>query len=443
MKLSKLFSLIVSFVSITIVTSQISQSEVDSYDENGKTALINAALKKDFNQVKSLLEKGANVNLPELKGLKGTPLMYATSTNDLKLCALLIDEGAEINQLDVNNDHALNWATYYGYIPIMKLLIKKGADVELKSKHGTAVDVAFRLWHNDSIAEPFKETVIAKQLSKAEKKLIKAVQNSDYHDVRKLFKSGLSPNVKDKLDTPILHLAIHRNDTEMVNLLIGEEVDINSMNRVGQTALAWAARFGHLDILNSLLKSGSDVNKAGKEYRLTPLMGAAVNGKESVITLLLENNASIGEKDVVNEATALHWSLWYRHTNVAKILLHHGADFKYKALDNTYSAYEVAELSKMDDVLLLMDALKEKTNTLKGSWKIQEIHYEYPDTTYIASEEKHGRFIFSDNNYSLMYNPRMQNRKPFKNLSKPNESEIVYAFRSIVFNAGSIKLKII
>ncbi|WP_282042645.1 lipocalin-like domain-containing protein [Winogradskyella flava] len=71
-----------------------------------------------------------------------------------------------------------------------------------------------------------------------------------------------------------------------------------------------------------------------------------------------------------------------------------------------------------------------------GSWKLQEIQYQYTDTTYIVNDEDHGRFIFTDSNYVLIYNPRMQKRKAFDNLSKPTIEEISTAFRSIVFNTG-------
>ena len=78
---------------------------------------------------------------------------------------------------------------------------------------------------------------------------------------------------------------------------------------------------------------------------------------------------------------------------------------------------------------------------LIGSWKLQEIHYQYSDTTYIAKDEDYGRFIFTDFNYALMYNPMMQKRIPFKNLSKPSSEEMTKAFQNIVFNTGSYRLE--
>lgn len=76
-------------------------------------------------------------------------------------------------------------------------------------------------------------------------------------------------------------------------------------------------------------------------------------------------------------------------------------------------------------------------NPLEGSWKMQEIHYIYEDTTYIGNPITYGTFIFAPKRYSLLYNPWTTQRKAFDTLSKPTDTEIKAAFQSIVFNSGS------
>ncbi|WP_456437614.1 lipocalin-like domain-containing protein [Psychroserpens sp.] len=78
----------------------------------------------------------------------------------------------------------------------------------------------------------------------------------------------------------------------------------------------------------------------------------------------------------------------------------------------------------------------EKTNPLEGSWKMQEIHYIYKDTTYIGNIT-YGTLLFAPKRYSLLYNPWTIERKAFDTLSKPTDAEIKAAFQSIVFNSGS------
>ena len=116
----------------------------------------------------------------------------------------------------------------------------------------------------------------------------------------------------------------------MVKLLIKHKANLNMLNRVGQTPLAWSARYGHLSVAELLLHSGADANLIGNEYKLTPLIASAVNGNVSMSALLLESKANIDTKDVVNAGSALHWALWFNHKEVAKLLLHHDADYNYK-----------------------------------------------------------------------------------------------------------------
>ena len=441
MKFSTLIILFfLCFFNGTQTRAQDTIKDVNAFDNNGKTTLIRAISSKKIDEVKSLLNKGANINLAEKKGLQGTPLMYAASTGNIELCKLLIENNANINQLDINKDHALNWATFYGHIAVMKLLIQNGTDLSIKSKHGTALDVSQRLWHHDSVANVFRSNKQTTLLSKNEQKFIKAIKQENYDDLKKLLKRGVSPNLKDEIGIPVLQLASQIGNKQMVEFLVDNGADINCINRVGQTPLTWASRFKHLDIVKYLLNKGADVNKTDQKYQLTSLIGAAVGGDISIGELLINNRAHINHKDVVNNAAALHWAIFYGNNDFVEFLIDNGANYHEKAMEqNMYSAYDMAKNYKNEKLIKLIedkDLAKEKAELL-GSWKVQEIHYQYSDTTYIMKAQDHGRFIFSKKTYALMYNPRMEIRVPFKNLSKPNQDEINSAFSSMVFNTGS------
>ncbi|MCB0279049.1 MAG: lipocalin-like domain-containing protein [Calditrichaeota bacterium] len=90
-------------------------------------------------------------------------------------------------------------------------------------------------------------------------------------------------------------------------------------------------------------------------------------------------------------------------------------------------------------LLLYSCAKKENTiiNPLHGSWLMKEIHYIYPDSTYSQPQAFTGRFLFTKNHYSIMYNPWTNERIPFQILSKPSDAEILASFKTIVFNSGS------
>jgi len=75
-------------------------------------------------------------------------------------------------------------------------------------------------------------------------------------------------------------------------------------------------------------------------------------------------------------------------------------------------------------------------NPLIGEWEIKEIHWKTKDTTYSIRDAQPGLLIISQNKYSIIWTPINDARKPFEQLSKPTDDEILEGFRSIVFNAG-------
>ncbi len=85
--------------------------------------------------VKLLIDRGADVNLPDDEGY--TPLMTACSMRNQRIAKLLIDNGAEINAVELTYGmSALQTACEAGDERIFDLLIEQGADVEHVDKYG-------------------------------------------------------------------------------------------------------------------------------------------------------------------------------------------------------------------------------------------------------------------------------------------------------------------
>lgn len=403
--------------------------------EDGQTPLIKAINEKSRKIIEVLIDQGADLNLPENEGLRGTPLMYAGAWNDAGISKLLLEAGADVNAVDVNKDPALNWATYYGHVQVMKLLISEGADLNVRSKHGQAVDVGLRLWHADSVMEVFRNTSIALPQAKREREFFQFVQSNDLKNTTKILTKYNLANSKDVLGTPLLQLAVQQGWTQMVDLLLSKGANPNEINRVGQTPLAFAARFEYREVVDLLIRAGADPNMAGSEYYLTPLMGAAIGGNVDIGVKLIEAGAKLELKDVVNQCAALHWSLLYGHENFAIMLLEKGADFHTKVLEGGHTAKSLAKALKLKSVSGWIDKHELENNPLKGSWRIDQLHYLRTDTT-IKVKVSQGRFIFSDRHYHLIYNPWIEKRRPFVSLSYPTTEEMVHAFQTLVFNSG-------
>jgi ankyrin repeat protein len=85
--------------------------------------LIAAAHEGDIALIKSLLEKGADVNTADKDG--NTALMQASNNGHTKTAKLLIEKGAEVNAIDKNGWTALMVASYNSHTETAKLLLEK------------------------------------------------------------------------------------------------------------------------------------------------------------------------------------------------------------------------------------------------------------------------------------------------------------------------------
>ena len=88
-------------------------------------------------------------------------------------------------------------------------------------------------------------------------------------------------------------------------------------------ALAWAAQFGHTEIVRLLLDAGEDPNRynpEGSHSHSTPMHQAALAGHVDVVRLLVERGARLDIKDIHHQGTPLEWAEYAKHTELARFL---------------------------------------------------------------------------------------------------------------------------
>jgi ankyrin repeat protein len=103
------------------------------------TPLLTAISKGDTNQVRSLLDGGANVNEGGHDGV--TPLIAAVAHERLDAAQLLIEHGADVNLADSNRNTPLMVAAdaspeIKDPVPLIRLLLTHGAKRGLKDSQG-------------------------------------------------------------------------------------------------------------------------------------------------------------------------------------------------------------------------------------------------------------------------------------------------------------------
>ena len=93
------------------------------------------------------------------------------------------------------------------------------------------------------------------------KSLHRAAEEGDIEVVKKHLAAGANKNVRAGKwrDTP-LHRAAFWGYTEIVELLINNEVDVNAKDKYGCTPLHDAAEYSHLEIAEMLINRAPDMN---------------------------------------------------------------------------------------------------------------------------------------------------------------------------------------
>ena len=123
--------------------------DVNSTDEQQRTALLFASFNGHTSVVKLLLDNGALLSQRDAMGR--TALMFAATGDNAETVGLLLETGADVNAVDTGEGFtSLMHAAAEGHVEVVKVLLKYGADAALRDTDGdTARDFAMRNRHAD------------------------------------------------------------------------------------------------------------------------------------------------------------------------------------------------------------------------------------------------------------------------------------------------------
>ena len=89
--------------------------------------------------------------------------------------------------------------------------------------------------------------------------------------------------------------AARNGDVEQVRQALEANIDVNSANSYGATALMYACDRGHKEVVELLLEKGADPNVKDNFYGFTPLFWANSKGKTEIVELLKSKGAKSNE----------------------------------------------------------------------------------------------------------------------------------------------------
>jgi quinoprotein dehydrogenase-associated probable ABC transporter substrate-binding protein len=240
----------------------VTKEKVENWLEEGADItqeLSNAVIANDFDRVKFLVSKGADVNKADSQGW--TPLQSAARQRHDKMIALLIELGADVN---VGEPTPLIAAVMRDHVPSIKVLLEHGADVEkpgqesfkplplaiAEDKYESAKAL---LEAGAKVNEPSGDDgltplmIAAGQTSPAEGAMFLPGSTRPTDIAQGLIERGADVNAQSKSGVTALMIAAAHNNPPMIGILIDAGADPTLKNNLGETAADVAKHNGNLE----------------------------------------------------------------------------------------------------------------------------------------------------------------------------------------------------
>ncbi|KLJ08139.1 hypothetical protein EMPG_16428 [Blastomyces silverae] len=240
-------------------------------DHNGWTALHHAACEANQETFDILLRANGNQFSPPQSTTKPLILHRAVEKGNVQIIQQLINAGASASS-DRNGVYPLDVAVSAGYVHIVELLLKHGADPNV-----AADEERYHALH-------------------------RAVDCGHEAIVQLLLDNGANPLLRDCAGEAAIHSACSKRHLGIINRLLDAGADINATDPGLSTPLHIAIEEGKIDIAAILINKGADLNPHDRDLSETPLHLAVNDENRDAVLLLIEAGADPFATDEYDES---------------------------------------------------------------------------------------------------------------------------------------------
>lgn len=259
--------------------------DLNIQDNVGRTAIYHAVWEKNKNIIKILIDAGSNVDQQDLN--RSNPLMKAccNQNDDTEIVEMLINAKANLDIIGHNNlETALHWADTMGNGKIVNVLVKAGANLNLKYNKGHTIlmsaglsckndlvnllldsgaDINLKNDNNKTALQLAREAkrnevvkILIDKVNIWKQEAIKSVKNNDFNNFKKYILKIGTICFKDENGNNLLHHAFMSQNIELGKRIhfINPEL-ISQANNIGQTPVDFIiSQNSGLDFIKKLLE---------------------------------------------------------------------------------------------------------------------------------------------------------------------------------------------
>jgi hypothetical protein len=286
-------------------------ADINIKNAAGTTPLHEAVRSGNLMVTEALLELGADVGSQDAKG--NTVLhMVPPPQFHFEMCELLLSWGADPNAKDEHGDAPLHIVMILNRSPeLVRLLLENGADVSVRNVEGKtplylAVEAeraglipVLLYWNSDIFAAdnygftPFEVALI------------------DSPSVLHLLITDETVHQTDSHGNTMLHITIRRRgNPNVVNFILSRDINVNTRNYEGETALHIAVRLNEETSGTLLLNRGADIFAPNARGETPLFLTFPQNGNVAEVRIWMLTPRTLSARDGLGNTALHHAAQW-------------------------------------------------------------------------------------------------------------------------------------
>jgi len=336
----------------------------------------------DINKVKELINKcPEKINSTE-KGVSATPLHVAALYGNTTLIKVFIDNGADVNALDVHDNKPIHHASRNLHKEAIEILVENGSDIPPRIIANVIYPLRMTFKINDRYIPGPDKTGKDKEIIKEiisyfldhgvdinygtgpyNTTSIFLVNSGGYGiDMMRFYRdNGADFKVGDDHNATLMHHA--NGNKELIEFLLNQGLDINAKDYQGRTPLHYEAASvnGDIESMKALIDAGANVNEYDQFSFFTPLNDAIYSNKKLTVEFLLKNGADVNitrERFPVLHIAARQKCISNSNDNIPDIihlLIEYGADINDVDRTGDTALHEAAYCGNIDAALIFIE----------------------------------------------------------------------------------------